>query len=178
MIHPWKITKSEVTARTSIFELKTITAHSPGNQRSHEFYVLEAGDWVNVIPLTPDGRVVMVRQYRHGTGEVTLEIPGGLIDPGQTPIQSAKRELLEETGYSGGDWELLGRTRPNPAFLNNWCYCYLARGVVNTAEQDLDEAEELEVVTADLKDVPDLIARGEIDHSLVLSAFFYYQINH
>lgn len=178
MIHPWKITKSEVTAQTSIFTLKTLNAHSPGNQRSHKFYVLEAGDWVNVIPITADGRVIMVRQYRHGTGEVTLEIPGGLIDPGQTPIQSAKRELLEETGFSGGDWELLGRTRPNPAFLNNWCYCYLARDVVRTAEQDLDEAEELEVVTADLKDVPGLIARGEIDHSLVLSAFFYFQRNH
>ena len=177
MIDPWKVTKTEVTARTSIFTLKTISAHSPSNHRSHEFYVLEAGDWVNVIPLTSDGRVILVRQYRHGTEEVTLEIPGGLIDPGQTPIQSAQRELLEETGYSGSDWELLGRTRPNPAFLNNWCYCYLARDVVKTAEQDLDEAEELEVVTAELKDVPDLIARGEIDHSLVLSAFFYFQRN-
>jgi ADP-ribose pyrophosphatase len=179
MIHPWKVIKSEVTAQTSIFKLKTLTAHSPTNhQQFHDFFVLEAGDWVNVIPVTSDGRVVLVRQYRYGNGEVTLEIPGGLIDPGQTPLESAQRELLEETGYGNGEWTLLGSTRPNPAFLNNWCHCYLALNVEKMSEQNLDEVEEIEVVTVDLKDIPQIIANGDIDHSLVLAAFFYYQLNH
>ena len=173
-IAPWQVKNSHVMARTKIFDLMTRTAVSPRTGREHDFYLLKAGNWVNIIPITPDQKVILVRQYRHGTDKVTLEIPGGLVESEQTPEEAARCELREETGYSAPDMRLLGRVRPNPAFLNNWCYSYLAEGAVKTAEKDLDDAEDLEVVTADLAHIPDLIVSGEINHSLVLSAFFLY----
>ncbi|MEW6265963.1 MAG: NUDIX hydrolase [Thermodesulfobacteriota bacterium] len=171
MIRPWPLKQSRIEVQNRIFTLCTKTAVSPLTGREHDFYILEAGDWVNVLPLTKDDQVLLVRQFRHGTREVTLEIPGGLIEPGQTPEQAAARELLEETGHAGR-LSLLGRIRPNPAILNNWCYAFLARDVEETEAKHLDESEDLELVKVPLEQVPALIARGVIDHALVLSAFF------
>ena len=177
MIHPWPLTRSKTEISNRIFTLKTDTCLSPRTGREHDFYILEAGPWVNVIPLTPNGQVVLVSQFRHGIRQTTLEIPGGLVEDGQTPSEAATRELLEETGYSSSKWTLLGRNRPNPAILNNWCYSYLAEDVSLVADRNLDDTEDLEVILVDLADIPDIVARGEIDHSLVLSAFYYYQIH-
>ena len=174
MIRPWSEIRTRVEAQNPLFTLKTRTLVSPRTGKEHDFYVLEAGGWVNIIPLTPKGEVVMVRQFRHATGEITLEIPGGLIEEGQSPEQAAARELLEETGCSCSSLSLLGRIRPNPAILDNWCHLFLAQGVIETADRELDEAEDLEVVRVGLDRVPEMIARGEIDHSLVVAAFFYY----
>ena len=163
--------------RTEFSPLKLKPAFRPGPAGHTNFFVLESGDWVNVLPITPSGQVLLVRQYRHGTKEVTLEIPGGLVDPGQTPEQAGARELLEETGYTCSELKLLGRVRPNPAILDNWCYSYLAEGVEKVAEKELDEAEDLELVRVDLSEFSDMIARGEIDHSLVLCAYLFYRNN-
>jgi 8-oxo-dGTP pyrophosphatase MutT (NUDIX family) len=177
MIRPWPLANSKVEISNRIFTLKTDTCRSPRTGKEHDFYILEAGSWVNVIPLTSTGQVVLVRQFRHGTRQTTIEIPGGLVEDGQTPAEAAARELLEETGYASGNLILLGRTRPNPAILNNWCYSYLAEGVSQVAERELDEAEDLEVVLADLADIPGMIKHGDIDHALVLSAFYYYHLH-
>lgn len=177
MIKAWPVIGSLTVARNRIFALKTLTAVSPRTTLPHDFYVLEAGDWVNVIPVTPTNEVVFVQQFRLGTQEVTLEIPGGLIDAGQSPAEAAARELLEETGYAG-QLRPLGRVRPNPAFLNNWCYSFLAQDVFPAADRRLDDGEDLEIVRVPIKEIPNLIAAGRIDHALVLTAFLFYWQQH
>jgi 8-oxo-dGTP pyrophosphatase MutT (NUDIX family) len=141
------------------------------------FYRLVCPDWVNVIPLTPDHRVAFVRQFRHGVGADTLEVPGGQMDPGDaTPLQAARRELLEESGFAGETWELLGWVHPNPAILVNRCHSFLVRDArpVSPIRNDHDERTEVELVP--LEEVPRLILDGTITHALVLNAFHFLQL--
>jgi 8-oxo-dGTP pyrophosphatase MutT (NUDIX family) len=140
----------------------------------HDFYVIETGDWVNVIPLTKDRQVVMVKQYRHGSKQVTLEIPGGLVDPGDTPESAASRELLEETGYQTDNLTEIGIVNPNPAIFNNRCYTFIAGNIRKTREPMPDQTEDIEVVLIPVADIPDLIRKGEIDHAMVITAFYWY----
>jgi len=135
--------------------------------------VLEAPDWVNVIPRLDDGRIVLVRQWRFGVGRPTLEVPGGMIDAGEDAAQAAARELVEETGYRAGALRMLGETEPNPAFLTNRCTSFLATGLERLGEPEGDGEEELEVVAVSPEEIPRLIARGEIRHALVISAFYW-----
>ncbi|MBU2547247.1 MAG: NUDIX hydrolase [Proteobacteria bacterium] len=174
MIRPWREIQSRIEYQTRIFTLKIRRMLSPRNGLEHDFYVLETADWVNVIPLTADNRVVMVRQYRAAADEITLEIPGGLIESGQTPEESARRELLEETGHACEELVSLGRVRPNPAILENTCHFFLARGAEQVAELNQDEAEDIEVVKVGLDEIPGMIAEGRIDHSLVVAAFYRF----
>lgn len=136
-----------------------------------EFVVIESRDWVNVVPLTASGEVVLVRQYRHGVREVTLEIPGGMVDPGETPEQAASRELLEETGYAPAAVRSIGRVAPNPAIQSNACHTFVAEQVERVASPQPDPHERIEVVSRPLDEIPALIRSGEISHSLVVAAF-------
>lgn len=170
MIEPWPLIKRRVLNKNRIFELRGDACEKPGEQTIHEFYTLAADDWVNVIALTPEGRIPLVRQFRHGTREITLEIPGGLIDSGTAPEAAAAAELAEETGYQAGKLTYLGRVRPNPAILDNWCYTYLAEDLT-PGETSLDDAEQIELVTADPAEIPRMVQTGQIDHALVLCAF-------
>jgi ADP-ribose pyrophosphatase len=174
MIKPWERIRSKTGPSFRVFSVRTDTAVSPRTGKEHDFYVIESGDWVNIIPLTADREVVMVRQYRHGSREMTLEIPGGLVDPGDTPEMAASRELLEETGYEAGELSKLGVVNPNPAILNNRCYTFLARNVRKAGEPDLDQAEDIDVLLVPLADIPDLIRQGRIDHAIVVNAFCLY----
>jgi 8-oxo-dGTP pyrophosphatase MutT (NUDIX family) len=174
---PWVCVRTCIEVENRIFTLKTDTSVSPLTGREHDFFLLEAGDWINVVPITDDGRVLLVRQYRHGTREMTLEVPGGLIDPGETPAQAAARELVEETGFRAGRIEAIGRVRPNPALFNNWCYTFLARDLEPVGPEpsaDEEGTEDVELVTAALRDIPDMIAREEITHALVIDAFYHF----
>lgn len=149
----------------------TLASRDEGSAR---FWRLECPDWINVIPLTPSDEVVFVRQFRHGIGAETLEVPGGQMDPGDgTPLEAARRELLEETGYAGEAWEPLGWVHPNPAILTNRCHSFLVRGVhpIAPIRNDADERTEVEVVP--LGAVPGLIRSGRITHGLVLNAFHF-----
>jgi len=141
---------------------------------THDFYIIESRDWINVIPLTADHQVVMIRQYRHGSREITLEIPGGLLDPGDTPEKAAVRELSEETGYQAEEYTEIGVSNPNPAIFNNRCYTYVARNVKKVSDLRLDQAEDIEVVLVPLSEIPGLIRNGKIDHAIVISAFYFY----
>jgi 8-oxo-dGTP pyrophosphatase MutT (NUDIX family) len=140
----------------------------------HDFYVIESRDWINIIPITVDHQVVMVRQYRHGSREVTLEIPGGLVDSGDTPETAAARELLEETGYQAAEYVKIGAANPNPAIFNNRCYTFLARNVARVRDPMPDQTEDIEVVLIPLSDISELIRTGKIDHTIVVAAFCWY----
>ncbi len=175
MIEKWEKLESVPRGDYRVFRIREDFARSPASGSEHSFFVVEANDWMNVIPLTEDGRIVCVRQYRHGTEEISLEIPGGIIDDAESPIESARRELLEETGYTAGDLVEIGVVAPNPAIQNNRCHTYLARNVRRVRAQNLDATEDIDVVLIDPADVPALIADGTISHALVVAAFFLWQ---
>jgi len=171
---PWEVLSSEWDRTYRVFHLRTDRARSPRTGKDHRFYVLESTDWVNVIPLTPAGEVVLIRQYRHGTRENTLEIPGGLVEPGDAPEDAARRELAEETGYRSRGMTCLGYVHPNPAILNNRCHTFLARDVFPDGGQAQDDKEDIEVLIRPLSDVPRLIRENRITHALVLAAFYRF----
>lgn len=175
---PWPIIESRRNGIYRVFSLRTDRARSPRTGREHDFFILETPAWINVIPLTHDGRVIMVRQYRHGIGDVTLEIPGGLVEPGDSPAFAASRELREETGYREKELILLGEVHPNPAIQNNRCYSFLATNVECAGCQELDEKEDIEVVSHPLEEIPFLIREGAITHSLVVAAFYYFYMEY
>lgn len=174
MIKPWLCIRSRSRDSFRVFSIRTDTAVSPRTGTEHDFHMIESDDWINVIPLIADHHVVMIRQYRHGARKVTLEIPGGLVDPGDTPEKAAARELREETGYQAEELVQIGVVNPNPALFNNRCYTYVARNVKKIRDPVLDQAEDIEVVLIPLSDIPELIQNGEIDHAMVITAFYWF----
>ncbi len=175
---PWDLVSSRHQEGFRIFDLRVDRAVSPRTGAAHDFYVLESSSWVNVIPLTPGQEVVLVRQYRHGTREVTLEIPGGLVEANDSPLLGAQRELREETGYEAKEMVPLGFVHPNPAFLNNRCYTFVAIDATLVGRQEQDEKEDIQVLRKPLTEIPMLIREGEITNSLVLAAFYRFYLEY
>ena len=135
------------------------------------YSIIEAVDWVNVIALTRDDQVVLIKQYRVGVEKVCLEIPGGMVDPGEDPETAAKRELVEETGYTAKTWHHLATLAPNPALFTNYLHSYLALDAERTHEQKLEGSEVVNVRTMPLENVSRILRRGDIEHALVVAAF-------
>lgn len=170
----WRHLHSEPPVDYAVFRVARHVAEHPDTAAKRSFSVLDAPNWVNVVALTPDEHVVCVRQFRHGTREVTLEIPGGMVDPGESPIEAARRELREETGYVAEELREIGWVEPNPAIQNNRCYTFLARGDFGAEGPAPDAGEVLRVELHRLSEVPRLIADGDIRHALVVAAFFHF----
>lgn len=175
---PWTIVSTHCDKSYRVFNLRTDRACSPRTNRTHDFFILESSPWVNIIPLTPEGDVVLVQQYRHGTQNVTLEIPGGLVEGQDSPEDAARRELMEETGYQTDSLISLGAVHPNPAIQNNLCYTFLAGNVHPVGKQNQDDREDIEVVLKPLSEIPQLIRDGIITHSLVIVAFYRYYMEY
>ncbi len=166
----WKLIKTEKGPDLTLFQARYDWLENPRNGHTLKATVLEAPDWVNVVALTPKRKLVVVRQYRFGTREITLEIPAGIIDEGEKSRDAAARELLEETGYSTEKWEYLGWVSPNPAFLNNRSHHWLALDVEQTADPMLDTGENLTVEVLSLEEIKKEIKQGFFRQALAVSA--------
>lgn len=168
----WRRLSSGIIADCRVFRVRRDVSVSPHRGSEHDFFVLESPDWINIIPLTQAGEVVMIEQYRHGSEEVTLEIPGGMVDAGESPQAAAAREMLEETGYAATrEVVSLGKVRPNPAIHNNWIHTFLARDVSLRQKPVIESTEHTVVRLVPLADIPRLIADGSINHALVVVGF-------
>jgi ADP-ribose pyrophosphatase len=169
-LKPWERTKSELGKPMMLFTPRTDTVINPRSGESLKRLVLETPDWVNVIARTSEGELVFAKQFRFGAWDMTYEIPGGMVDPGEEHALAARRELREETGYSSNSWTYLGSVQPNPAFHDNRCHHYLAENVVQSESQDLDNGEDIAIVLIQEDEIKEYIERGDIAHSLVITA--------
>lgn len=177
MIQKWITKTKESLGSFLIFRLFKETVISPKDSKEHKVIVLDTYNWVNIVPLTEENEVIMVRQFRHGTKEITLEIPGGACDlTDENPIHSATRELEEETGFVSNEVSELGWVYPNPAFQTNKCFTYLAKNCKLEKKQNLDIGEDIEVIKIPLSDIPELIQNKTITHSLVIAAFHFLNL--
>lgn len=177
MIRPWPLLRSEALGDFRVFRLRRDWRRSPRTEREHDFFVLDAPDWVNVIALTPAGDVVLVEQFRHGTSSVDLEIPGGVMDPGDaSPVETAIRELEEETGYRGENARIIGHIAPNPAILSNRCHTVLIENCTPTGRREFDAGEDILTRLSPAADLPRLVAEGRFPHALVVVAIYHYDL--
>lgn len=172
----WKPVLSEEVADCRVFRVRRDTCIRDSGGETSNFFVVEIPDWVNIIALNKSDEVVLIEQFRHGTEDINLELPGGLIDEGEEPEAAAKRELLEETGYSSKRWTFLGKSHPNPAIQNNTIYHYLAVDCEKTAETSFDQNESITTKLVSRQAAATLIGDGSITHSLVVAAFYYLSL--
>ena len=177
MIQPWPTLATRPLGDFRIFKLRSDLRRSPRNGYEHEYIILEARPWVNVVAVTPDQQVVMVEQFRHGSGTVELEIPGGVLDPGETdPVAAGLRELREETGYTGRNARLLGTVFANPAIQDNACHTVLVEDCQLTEATQLDVGEDMVTSLVPVAELPGLLAAGRFRHSLVVVALCYFDL--
>ena len=155
---------------TPYFAVRSDKLRLPDEAVKDPYYVIERPDAAIVFPLTESGKVVLVRQYRPAIERMELGLPAGLVEEGEEPLIAARRELREETGYAGGEWELLGSLASSPSLKDNWAHLYLARGVERAGSQQPDEHERLEVVLVPVRELLNKILAGEIVSSSGVAA--------
>ncbi len=177
MIQPWPKLGSKPVADFRIFTIRSDRKISPRTGAEHDFYVIDSANWVNVIPLTPDGQMVMIEQYRHGSNTVELEIPGGMMDARDaSPEAAGVRELREETGYAGERPRIIGEVFPNPAIMSNTCYTVLCEDCRCVHPVEFDHGEDLITRLVPAGEVSGLVAEGKIKHALVIVALYHFEL--
>jgi 8-oxo-dGTP pyrophosphatase MutT (NUDIX family) len=177
-IEPWSIVKENKEYQTPIFNLlkRSMQLEAKDERMSGDFYVLEAPEWVNVLPMTSDNSIILVEQYRYGIEEPTLEIPGGMVDTGEKPLEAIQRELAEETGYRSDSWSSLGKVSANPAIMTNYTHLYLAENCIfeGIEESKADEHERISVHEMAIEEFLSLVDNGTVHHTIVLAAVARY----
>ncbi len=170
----WKLVESRIDRVYNLFSVSINKNISPRTGQIHEFQVLNSPDWVTTIPVTRDNLVVLVKQYRHGSGEISLEPPGGLVKDGQSPQQSGLEELEEETGYRTDQMELLGWLYPMPALFSNKFWIFLARDAVPNGRKNPDETEEVKTVLMPIQEVREAVRNGRINCAVMVAALHLF----
>ena len=169
----WKVLESEYLVRNEWIAVRADTCEMRNGRLVDPYYIMESGDYVNIVPVTATGEVLLARIYRHGAKQTLLETPGGLIDAGETPLEAARRELLEETGCDCDEMRLIGSGSPDPARMSCRAYYFLATGVVETAVPNWDELEEMELLKMSIDEVKKRLFAGEFVDSVQQSALFF-----
>ncbi len=174
----WSEMSRETAGDYRIFTVERSVARSPVDGQPRTFHRIQSQNWTQIVPITADGQVVLIRQFRHGTQRVTLEIPGGLVDSGEDPAEAALRECLEETGFRARRAEPLGVVNPNPALFANRLYGYFATGVERERAVQNTGTEVTEPVLVPVSELPGMLLSGEIDHALVAQTLWRYLYLH
>jgi 8-oxo-dGTP pyrophosphatase MutT (NUDIX family) len=173
-LYPWKQLSFDYIHEETWFKLRRDRVLKGNGGEMYPYYVLEYTNWATVFPLTKEGKVILLKQYRYGLGEWSIEIPGGIMDPHETdPLEAGKRELLEETGYTCGQIRQVAKVSPNPATANNWMHIFLATDCELTHVQSFDPNEELEIFLADIAEVKQLLRENKIIQSLHITSMLY-----
>lgn len=170
----WTTLKSEYLIKRPWLTARRDVVQLPNGIINDEFYVLEYPDWVNVIAITRDNKFVMIRQYRYGLDLDSIELCAGVAEPGEEPVESAKRELLEETGYGGGEWRELMTIGQNPSTCNNWTHCFVATGVERLQDQQLDRTEDIDVVLFTREELLQMMINDQLKQALMLAPLWRY----
>lgn len=173
----WQTLSREPAEDYGLFRVERLARLSPRTGQVGQYQVLRIASWANVVALTPEREVVLIEQYRHGIDDLTLEIPGGAVEPDEDPLLGAARELREETGFAGDPPKLIGTVHPNPAIQDNLCYTYLIENARRVGELQLDPGEHIAVRTVPIDAVPRLLREGLITHSLVVAAFHWLALH-
>ena len=178
-IPAWKTTTKKVVAENPFLTLEEHQREEEGTGKHGYFFIVHAPNWANVVAITEKNEVVLIEQFRQGSERVELEIPGGVIDEGETPEESILRELVEETGYKPtkkSEFKRIGEVIPNPAFIRNKCYTYLVTNVKLTGKTHFDEHEDIRVRLVPRSELEKLVTSGEIQHSLMVAACYWLQL--
>lgn len=171
----WERREERLIAHTRILDLDGVKYYHPVRQVEREFVVIRTSDWVNVVAVTKQAELVLVRQFRFGTNDFSLEIPGGIIEAGEDPVVSGLRELREETGYGAAAGRLLAKVHPNPAIQSNWVHFVLVEAVERSHALEWDHDEEIEVEVRPVEEVFALVRSGAITHSLTVAALMHFE---
>ena len=167
-IQPWKVLESRY-----IYPKFRVDKCELPNGKFLDALILEFRAWANILAITRNQEAVLIKQYRHGVQDVLLEIPGGVVEEGEDPLDGVQRELLEETGYTASRFILVGTVYPNPAFQTNTMYCFLALDAEKVTGQSLDDGEDIEVQLVPVDNLVPMIKSGEFPHALQVAALFH-----